>query len=406
MKNIAVIGAQYGDESKGREVAALSKRSYDVIVRFNGGAQAGHTVHTKSGDSHIFSHFGSSFEAPITVLGPRFVVHPENYLNEWDSLKRIHTPVVFFHADSYVTTPLDVIYNRRIENSRAKKRHGSVGLGFHETIKRCETNRGAHSLTIRDIKNGSYNKKDIVDYYIDIEAEYQHTHSSHPADQDIQSLKEKLNLTRRLAFNEIFDEFADKVLNRFASHINIISPTHNAHLLNSKSVIFEGAQGLSLDQNSEDFPHVTHSHTGSENIIELYEMYGIKNPIEFRYMTRSYTTRHGAGPLPFEAPMPLHIVDTTNIHNMWQGTLRYSPLNIDRLSKNIFKDRINHKQFSSMGVKTDCRLVISCLDQINKNAIVVYRNEKNRVDNIDECEYLQGIEGISRIHTRYSKYSY
>ena len=95
-----------------------------------------------------------------------------------------------------------------------------------------------------------------------------------------------------------------------------------------KQVVFEGAQGLMLDQNyTKGFPHVTHANTGLANVLEIMELIPPAE-IDVYYITRAYFTRHGNGPFPTETkdkPYP-RIVDTTNITNKYQGILRFGLL--------------------------------------------------------------------------------
>jgi len=94
--------------------------------------------------------------------------------------------------------------------------------------------------------------------------------------------------------------------------------------------VFEGAQGLLLDQgNKEFFPHVTHSNTGMKNVEILCAQAGITEK-EIYYVSRTYLTRHGAGRLPGE-DAAMSFEDLTNRQNQFQGPLRFAPLNADDL---------------------------------------------------------------------------
>jgi adenylosuccinate synthase len=105
--------------------------------------------------------------------------------------------------------------------------------------------------------------------------------------------------------------------------------------------VFEGAQGLLLDQNNKEFfPHVTHSNTGMTNVNILCQQAGITDK-EIYYVSRTYLTRHGAGPLPGEDPN-LHYEDNTNIKNQFQGALRFAPLD-NKLKERIHKDAGGNK---------------------------------------------------------------
>jgi len=128
-------------------------------------------------------------------------------------------------------------------------------------------------------------------------------------------------------------------------------------------VVFEGAQGLLLDQDMGHFPHVTRSHTGLRNVGVLIEAAGITS-LDVHYVLRPYLTRHGAGPLPAELSGPPYadIVDHTNIPNVWQGSLRFALLNLDLLHSSIVRD-MRHSQLPAR-IELRKKAVVTCLDQV------------------------------------------
>ena len=109
MKAYAVIGANYGDEGKGLITDYLCRQVENpLVIRFNGGAQAGHTVESPEGVRHIFSHFGSGTLAGApTYLSKHFVVNPILFNREYDVLvEKGIVPKVYVHPDCLVTTCL------------------------------------------------------------------------------------------------------------------------------------------------------------------------------------------------------------------------------------------------------------------------------------------------------------
>ena len=157
MKKVdVVIGAAYGDEGKGQTVYNLATPD-SVVVRFNGGAQAGHTAEHE-GVRHVHSHFGSgTMKGCATYLSRFFVCHPVMFKDEWEELagKMDEPPKVFVSPDSFVTTPYDAILNVLGECHRGNDRHGSCGVGFGETIERYDGVHGAgtYKLTVGDLKD-------------------------------------------------------------------------------------------------------------------------------------------------------------------------------------------------------------------------------------------------------------
>lgn len=137
-------------------------------------------------------------------------------------------------------------------------------------------------------------------------------------------------------------------------------------------IVFEGAQGLLLDQDKGTFPYVTRSHTGVRNAATLACEAGI-DALEVHYVTRSYLTRHGAGPLPRELPAKpyANIIDATNIPNPFQGALRFAWLDLDLLKASVERDLADAPQ----GVRCDPRLVVTCMDQLGDKATFVHKGQ-------------------------------
>ena len=139
MKARAVIGSNYGDEGKGLITDYLChKYESDIVVRSNGGAQAGHTVETPKGDRHVFGHFSSGFfNGATTYLSKYFVANPFLFWKEYHILSKYRLDNrVLFDPRCIITTPYDMLINQMIEDRRGENKHGSCGVGFGETIQR------------------------------------------------------------------------------------------------------------------------------------------------------------------------------------------------------------------------------------------------------------------------------
>ncbi|GAF82360.1 unnamed protein product, partial [marine sediment metagenome] len=132
-----VIGATFGDEGKGLITHHLASRHGrdSIVVRFNGGAQAGHTVVTKNSKRHVFRHVGSgTFAGAATFLSQFFISNPILFLEELKELKNLKLkPKVYIDPESPITTPYDMMINQMAEEFRGNQRHGSCGVGFAET---------------------------------------------------------------------------------------------------------------------------------------------------------------------------------------------------------------------------------------------------------------------------------
>jgi adenylosuccinate synthase len=321
-----VIGASFGDEGKGLMTDYLCAQGAGVVVRFNGGAQAGHTVVAPDGARHVFRHIGSgTFCGVPTFLSQYFVCNPILYFQELKQLADLgFTPRVFAHPDCLVTTFADMLINQRMENARGAARHGSCGVGFHETINRSTV---PHlKITVGDLWNGARRLPEQLEEICAQYADYRTGEAIPDADQAIHM------------FLECCRQFAEIV--------------HPAGIGQCEDPVFEGAQGLLLDQDRKEFfPHVTHSHTGMKNVRELCAQGGFGKQ-EIYYVSRTYLTRHGAGPLPGQDDR-LRYEDLTNAPNHFQGTLRFAPLDYDGLRQRCAED--------AQGA--DYRLVLTHCDQ-------------------------------------------
>lgn len=370
MKYIKVIiGSNFGDEGKGLMTDYMcSKSERPVVIRFNSSAQAGHTVVTPNGKRHIFGHFCcGSFQDVPTFLSSYFSVNPLLFLKEYNELKEIDVvPYTMIDLNCPVVLPQDMLLNQIVEKHRGDNRHGSCGLGYNESIIRNSIER--YKITCADILNKTY--KDKLDL---IKDEYIKTRL---AQLNLTYFKD--DLVERLYDDNITAHFINDVENNFIPKVHITSIENIAE--NYTTLLFEGAQGLMLSEDCEYFPHVTHSKTGISNVINLLqEIKGYELDVEVIYTTRSYLTRHGAGPLPNEIKEKPYknIVDLTNTPNEFQGTLRFAPLDIDILVENIeidYRKIISKKQFEPCNIRKS--IAITCLDQIDNDEAIYYRDNQ------------------------------
>ena len=321
----AVIGINFGDEGKGAEVSFLAK-NHDLCVRASGGCNAGHTVQLKDGTTHVFGHIGSAFFSNIpTYLGKKFIVNPILANRERYELyaKAEHRPKLYVDNNCLVTTIYDMVMNQAVETHRGPERHGSCGSGINETVTRSDRFPG-RAIIVEDLKDPDvlYSKlKWIEDHYIKDRALELMGIDLGPSDKVL------FNIYRFISESKFFLEHFIPV------EVDLINDFDN--------ILFEGSQGLMLDEDSEYFPHVTRAKTGLYNIASMIKesKQGLPCILEVRYITRPYTTRHGNGPLPFESTdLPFAVVDKTNTNNRWQGSIRFAPLYIDKMVEYIEKD--------------------------------------------------------------------
>jgi len=354
MKKVnAVIGSGWGDEGKGVITDNIVSSMDTLVVRYNSGAQAAHTVDTGGGVRHIFGHFGSgTLKGAKTFLSRFFVSSPTLFVKEFKELNRKgFIPKVYVHEASYVTTPYDVLINQIVERYRSKLRHGSCGVGFGETIERHETS--LHSVSVSDLSNRNYLKHVLgrirSNYVLDrLEALGVEDSSLIDFAKDI------------IGSYTLESDFLNDV-DVFLGNVTICD---DDIIKNNNNVVFEGAQGLLLDQEHSYFPHVTRSYTGINNVDSICNEVGIES-LNTNYITRIYATRHGAGPFPREVSgnMCFNVNDQTNQPNEFQGSLRIGYLDLDLLSKSIKED------MAQSSLILNPKIIITCVDQMNNNKL-------------------------------------
>jgi adenylosuccinate synthase len=362
MKVSVVIGANYGDEGKGLITDYLASQSESLVVRFNGGAQAGHTVVTPEGKRHVFHQFGSgTFTGAPTFLSNHFVVNPMTYVKELEALKEHGLdPIVYIDPRAYVTTPYDMMLNQAVEKYRANQRHGSCGLGFNETIERNENS--SFGFKIEDLFHS-----DIVSLIEEMRRVW------------IPERAKQLDLSVT-AFEEITPMLNDKgIFEHFVQDLMQLTSTAKVCYLEEinwdHDYLFEGAQGLMLDEKHPNFPYVTRSATGRQNALEILKEADISVMPDFYYVSRSYLTRHGAGPLPHELSNPI-ATDQTNVDNVFQGNLRYAYLDTHDLIHRIRAD---------IGIplpRESNYFVMTCVDHFHSGVIPHYDCGR-----LTECNY-------------------
>ena len=380
MKAFVVIGAGYGDEGKGLVTDYLTEKTGSrVVCRFNGGSQAAHTVN-RAGYRHVFNTMSSgSLAGADTYLSNQFIVNPYVLFDELVTMsKNRKLPRVYCHPNARVTTIFDMVINNILEMSRGDGRHGSCGLGINETVVRCSESK--FRLTVADL----YNEDILVRKLQIIKNEW----VPHRLRQlGLSHIVEMYHYrTNNVLLNDDF-EFHAEQLRKICNHILPVSTTLD-HLVND-AVIFEGAQGLGLDQDLGHFPHVTRSYTGLFGAIHAMAYFDVKE-IQPVYVTRAYVTRHGAGPLEHEGEIDsLAHFDATNVPNTWQGSLRFAPLDLSILRHMITEDWMRSVDASRITILPP-QVAISCLDQ--QDTIFSYDASGHHMCHDDPMKFVRYVE--------------
>lgn len=415
-----VIGANYGDEGKGLVTNLLTRQAKDkgdkvLVVIGNGGPQRGHTV-LNNGIRHIFHHFGSgSLSGADTYMDKTFMINPIVFAEEYKELKskiaQVSFPAIYAHIDCLVTTPYDMIINQ--VTSSYFGFHNSCGLGIWETYKRRKITDQTKTLGwfIRKIWTGK--EKDIYTYLM--------TRYNSLKDDVITSSGRifletpEIDLT---SFNpdktiDIYlSEFLDGIDNwglikhwvedmkTFISSIHLVNDDSDIYydevhsniresifLKQYNTIIIEQGQGLLLDRDY-DKVYGTPGKTNASSAMSLIARYNkchIWNSldIDFCYVTRSYLTRHGDGPMSGN-PIQIPDEDKTNIPNPWQGSIKCAELNFrevfQRIDADITYPDSFEKNLSGVLMSGGKHLFIThsgVLSEFNKNYIAELKEDFN-----------------------------
>jgi adenylosuccinate synthase len=319
----AVIGSSFGDEGKGLLTDYFVRQASDIplVVRFNGGAQAGHTVVTPQGVSHVFHHYGAgALAGAYTYLSRHFLVNPILWKMEYEELLGKTDKYLGLFVDR--EAPLSTIYDMLVNQNHLAE-HGTCGVGIHATMVRQQ--KSNLRLFAKDLKEPNY----LLRVLYKIRQEYKE-------------------------FPEIYstDEVFERYLLDCRQMANYIELCDSRLLSDNIDIVFEGAQGLLLDaENTRFFPNVTHSRTGLHNVLQIAREANIEH-IDATYVVRSYLTRHGKGELPGEDSTKSYR-DLTNVENRWQGKLRFAPMDFKLINTAIMADwkpTTNHHVEASMAV--------------------------------------------------------
>lgn len=331
MRTIAVIGKNFGDEGKGFTCSRLaSSLKNALIIKHNGGGQAGHTVEDPKGKWRFIHHqigAGAEYHVP-TLFADSFMpdlFQLDKEVKEFTKLFGFR-PILYSEKNARVTTVDDVLLNMGAELARGKNRHGSCGMGIEECVQR---NAAGYGITVEEL--AGWSKQDLVNRLKQIRKEYTERRAEivgiqAPASSKAMRQSNLMNPYYEMLNNErVLENFVEEV----KENVKLLTlvDADRKWLEKFQHLIFETGQGLLLDQDYEAYaPHLTSSKTGIHNPAIFLEKRGLSLE-EAIYVTRPYVTRHGNGPLPCEvnrSELPGVGEDLTNQPNEWQGTLRYA----------------------------------------------------------------------------------
>ena len=315
--SLIVAGLGYGDEGKGSITEYLArKHNARLVVRYNGGHQAAHNICLADGTHHTFAQYGSATLAGIPTHLSRFmVVNPLSLVREHDvlvskmkeSLYAFRRPTI--ERECLVTTKYHRAANRIREYLRGKNRHGSCGVGIAETKKYAEEFPD-QAIRIGDLDN----RPALLAKLMDVQRHY-YTEFFGGRHCDVTEL---LALARPL-FDKDVDDYMFELCEARGCFDIVDRDWLQKELDKDGVIVFEGAQGILLDENHGFHPFCTWSNCTYQNAFDLIgngrrttETYGIIRP---------YAHRHGPGPLVTE-DSSLTVHEPHNSEGRWQGGFR------------------------------------------------------------------------------------
>ena len=281
MKNIVVVGTQWGDEGKGKIVDFLSEEA-DVIVRFQGGHNAGHTL-VIDGTTYKLSILPSGIirEDKISIIGNGVVLNPWSLLDEIQKLKNLGIIISNKNLKISRSAPLILPIHSLVDNSReiqrGKSKIGTTGRGIGPAYEDKVARRAIRVSDLEDPKLLKEKIRKIVDHHnIWLKAMNVETADAEKIYLDL------LNISN-LILNYAEDTWV--TLQELKDQ--------------GKKILFEGAQGTMLDIDHGTYPFVTSSSTVAGQAASG-SGFGSTNLNSILGITKAYTTRVGSGPFPTE----------------------------------------------------------------------------------------------------------
>ena len=282
MANVAIIGAQWGDEGKGK-IVDLFTREADVIVRFQGGNNAGHTlvVDGKKTVLHLIPS-GALHDNKLCVIGNGVVVDPAVLIEEIEGLKAQghlqDEALLRISEEAHLIMPFHKAIDQARERLRGEGMIGTTGRGIGPAYEDKVARVGIRFIDL--LEEDTFQEKlrrNIEEKNVYLRA----------------ILKEKT-----LDFHEIHDGYA-AYREKLRPYVINTSLLLDQQIRGGKKVMFEGAQGTLLDVDHGTYPFVTSSSTVAGNVCsgsgvgprQIHQVIGI---------SKAYTTRVGSGPFPTE----------------------------------------------------------------------------------------------------------
>jgi adenylosuccinate synthase len=282
MSTVVVVGVQWGDEGKGKVVDLLAREA-DIIVRFQGGSNAGHTL-VVGGKKTIVRLIPSGVlhSGKVCVIANGVVVDPETLVEEIDTLQQqgclTDTSLLKISETAHLIMPYHKAIDIARERLRGEGKIGTTGRGIGPTYEDKMARAGMRFV-------------DLLDDTIFGEKLARNL-------QEKNSYLSVILKEQALDYQQIFDSYR-RFRDRLAPHVTNTSLYLHNEITRGRKVLFEGAQGTMLDIDHGTYPYVTSSNTVAGAVctgagIAPQQIHGVIG------ISKAYTTRVGSGPFPTE----------------------------------------------------------------------------------------------------------
>ncbi|MEQ1848135.1 MAG: adenylosuccinate synthase, partial [Nitrospira sp.] len=281
MGNLVIIGAQWGDEGKGKIVDILAQNA-DIVVRYQGGSNAGHTVINDRG-TFVFHLIPSGilYRGTLCAIGNGVVVDPGSLIEEMDHLQgqgvRFGKNFVMSQR-AHVILPYHKAIDRASEQSKGSRKIGTTGRGIGPSYADKMARIG---ILMGDLLNPSLFRKKLEENLV-----------------EMNWFLERLYKVETFQVDKVFDQYMGYA-DRLKSYIVDTTTLLNRAIGKNKTVLFEGAQGTHLDVDFGTYPYVTSSSSAAGGACTGTGV-GPTMIDAVLGIAKVYTTRVGSGPFPTE----------------------------------------------------------------------------------------------------------
>ncbi len=283
MSTLVVVGSQWGDEGKGKITDLLSEE-VDIVVRYQGGCNAGHTV-VKGNQQFIFHLIPSGILHPgkKCLIGNGVVIDPESLLREIEDLRKKGIEIdgnLFIDSKAHVVLP----YHKTLDEIKEEKR-GKNKLGT--------TKRGIGPAYVDKIARTGIRIADLIDKKTLSEKLKINLEEKNEIFEKLYSIKTSKQKQKDLI--KRYQEYG-QLLKKYVIDVSLLV---NQAIEEDKKILFEGAQGTLLDIDHGTFPYVTSSNPAAGGAC-IGAGVGPTKIDRVLGITKAYTTRVGSGPFPTE----------------------------------------------------------------------------------------------------------